>query len=139
MLEYRDDETRRSPPFSDMLALLRAEAMQLRKTENISWVTVADIIVVHINTVMNWARRFETMGEAGFDSAPRGRKFLSGRKPMLVQELHIRTIVIGASPRQLRLPFTLWNRRAVMDLIEKLCGVQVSIDRMRSMNPILVD
>jgi transposase len=45
----------------------------------------------------------------------------------LSQEYKLREIIEGENPQQMNLPFALWNRRAVMQLIEQLFGIQMPI------------
>jgi len=40
----------------------------------------------------------------------------------------IRQVIIGISSEQLKLPFFLWSREAVQELIQRKCGVGVSIN-----------
>jgi transposase len=40
----------------------------------------------------------------------------------------IRQVIIGKCPEQLKLPFFLWSREAVQELIQRKCGVGVSIN-----------
>ena len=44
-----------------------------------------------------------------------------------MQEYKLREIIEGSNPNQMKLPFALWNRRAVMQLIEQLYGIQMPI------------
>jgi hypothetical protein len=37
----------------------------------------------------------------------------------LIQEYHLRQILEGENPKQMKLAFALWNRRAMMELIEQ--------------------
>jgi len=76
---------------------------------------------------MGWARRYAADGESGLESKTRGRQYLSGRTLTLAQEWHLRSIIVGDNPKQMSLPFALWNRRAVMELIKQLFHVLMPI------------
>ncbi len=101
--------------------------MRMREELNLPWKTIATVIGVHLSTVMAWARRYAKEGESGLESKTRGRRYWSGRTLSLAQEWHLRSIIVGESPKQLSLPFALWNRRAVMQLIKILFDIEMPI------------
>jgi transposase len=43
------------------------------------------------------------------------------------QEATIRRLIVGRCPDQLKLPFTLWTREAVGQLIERKTGIRLSL------------
>jgi len=71
--------------------------------------------------------QWKGFGVRGLKSGQRGRKYLSGRTLSLAQEWQLRSIIVGESPKQMSLPFALWNRRAVMELIKKLFDIEMPI------------
>ncbi len=99
---------------------MRHQAMRIRAELRLSWQEIARVVRAHINTVIRWSKRHEMEGEAGLKSKTRGRRYLSGRTLSLAQEWQLRSIIVGETPRQMSLPFALWNRRAVMQLIQVL-------------------
>ena len=82
---------------------------------------------VSIGTVFRWSNRYALEGEVGLNSCKRVRREYSCRTLSLVQEYKLREIIEGSNPNQMKLPFALWNRRAVMRLIERLYSIQTSI------------
>ncbi|MGI2325135.1 MULTISPECIES: IS630 family transposase [Methylococcus] len=80
-----------------------------------------------INTVIGWSKRYSMEGESGLKSKTRGRRYLSGRTLTLAQEWQLRSVIVGENPKQLSLPFALWNRRAVMQLVKALFGIDMPI------------
>ena len=51
----------------------------------------------------------------------------SGRSLSEEQEAAIRQIICDKRPEQLKMAFALWNRAAVMQLIEDECGIKLSV------------
>ena len=101
--------------------------LRLREELQLTWKEIARVVGVHIGTVIGWGQRFGREGEAGLKSKRRGRRFLTGRTLSLSQEWRVRSILVDETPGQRGLGFALWNRRAVMELIEKLFGVAMPI------------
>jgi transposase len=68
--------------------------------------------------------------QGGLDAikpAPRGRDSGDGRTLSDEQEQSIQQIICDKRPEQLKMEFALWNRAAVMQLIERECGIKLSI------------
>jgi transposase len=106
---------------------MRRQAMRLREELHLSWKEIARVVGVHLGTVLAWYRRYLLEGTRGLKSKTRGRQYLSGRTLSLEQEWQLRSIIVGENPRQMRLPFALWNRRAVMQLIKQLFNIDMPI------------
>ena len=105
----------------------RRQALRLREELRLTWKEIARVVGVHISTVLEWNKKFGRDGEAGLRSRRRGRRFLTGRTLTLAQEWQVRSILVDETPAQRGLGFALWNRRAVMELIEALFGVAMPI------------
>jgi transposase len=106
---------------------LRRQAMRMRAGLHLTWSEIARVVGVSIGTVMTWSKRYAMEGIEGLKSKKSGRKYLSGRTLSLAQEWQLRSIIVGDNPRQMSLPFALWNRRAVMQLIKKLFDIDMPI------------
>jgi transposase len=106
---------------------MRRQALRMRQELNLKWKEIARVMGVSISAVSGWSRRYKQEGEAGLKSKTRGRRYLSGRTLTLVQEWHLRSVIVGENPKQMQLPFALWNRRAVMQLIKVLFGIDMPI------------
>jgi transposase len=106
---------------------MRRQAMRMREQLQLSWKEIAQVVGVNISTVMAWSRRYLMEGSNGLKSKTRGRRYLSGRTLTLTQERRLQSIIIGENPRQRSLPFALWNRRAVMQLIKRLYDIDMPI------------
>ena len=63
----------------------------------------------------------------GSESPAAGTAVFEGRTLTLAQEWRVRSILVDETPGQRGLGFALWNRRAVMELIEALFGVAMPI------------
>ena len=106
---------------------LRLRAMRLRDELQLPWNEIARAVGVGEGTVLAWSRRYSRDGPTGLLSRVRGRRYLSGRTLNLAQEWRVRSAIVGESPRQMNLPFALWNRRAVVQLIKVLFNVDMPI------------
>ena len=73
---------------------------------------------------------FEAGGWAAIRPACRGRSRGDARILSPVQEQAIQRIIIENRPEQLKMEFALWSRAAVMQLIERECGVPVIMSPM---------
>ncbi|MBP9117773.1 MAG: IS630 family transposase [Methyloversatilis sp.] len=106
---------------------MRRQAMRMRAELGLTWKEIARVVGVNVGTVLNWSRRYATEGSGGLVSKTRGRRFLSGRTLTLAQEWQLRSIIVGQNPNQMSLPFALWNRRAVMELVKVLFEIDMPI------------
>ena len=111
----------------DALKALRGQALRMRETLQLPWREIARVMGVHVTTVLAWAQRYASEGEAGLESKNPGRAYLSGRTLNLGQEWVLRTVITSESPSVRGLPFALWNRRAVGQLVQQLFGIDMPI------------
>ena len=91
---------------------------------------VAEILGVHYNTVNVWHKKFKQGGIGAVKAKKRGvsseqMKLLTGD-----QELQIQKMIIDKLPDQLKLPYALWTRKAIKELIEREFGVFLAIRTM---------
>jgi len=118
-------DARSLPP--EALEHIRRQALQLR-TKGYPWKQIAEVCGVSISTVFKWASRAASDGvDEAIKGRQRGRQLGSGRSLTLVQEAQLRLMILGSNPAQLQLEFALWNRRAVMQAIQKLFGLDMPI------------
>jgi transposase len=111
----------------DALDEMRRQAMRMREELNLPWKEIARVVGVNVSTVIGWSKRYQREGAAGLKSKTRGRRYLSGRTLTLAQEWQLRSVIVGENPNQMSLPFALWNRRAVMQLIKVLFDIDMPI------------
>lgn len=105
---------------------LRKQAFRLRESGR----TLAEIseitgyAVPYLSTLL---RSLANAPEKAAIVARGGRPKASGRALTLAQENQVQDWVCRRCPDQLQLPFALWTRKAIQTLIEKKCGVTLSI------------
>lgn len=85
---------------------------------------VAGVLGFHVRTVQKWVKKYQEGGESALQAIP-----LKGRPSKLteLQKKRIARLVIGKDPRQLKLPFALWTREQVKELILRLYGLELSL------------
>lgn len=88
---------------------------------------VAAIMGVHVNTITNWAKNYRDKGSKGLMGLKRGVKSEDKKLLTDLQERHIRKMICDTMPDQLKLPYALWTRKAVKELIEREFGVILAI------------
>ena len=77
--------------------------------------------------VRNIIGRHQQAGPATLRPGKRGRKEGDGRSLSVEQEATVRQIICDKRPEQLKMDFALWNRAAVGQLIERECGITLSV------------
>jgi transposase len=83
---------------------------------------IAALLEVHHNSVGRWVSACQIEGPGAILSAKRGRKTGGNRSLNSTQELAIQKMIADKTPDQLKLPFALWTRRAVCDLVAARLG-----------------
>ena len=71
--------------------------------------------------------QYEVGGVAAIKPGARGRKSGDGRSLSDEQEQSIQRIICDKRPEQLKMDFALWSRGAVTELIERECGIVLSV------------
>lgn len=87
---------------------------------------VAEMFDVSEQAVYLWHRRYKAGGWAALRAGKRGRRPGGGRLRAW-QRAQIAKAVIDRTPDQLKLPFYLWTRGAVADLIRRRFGIRYSL------------
>lgn len=108
---------------------IRKMVIRLRQQSGMNAEALAAIAGVHPGTVLKWLAKARKAGVGSLTEKPRGRPVGSCRKLTLAQELWVRDTVIGQNPKQQCLPFALWTRRAIRELLHQEFGLEVS-DRL---------
>lgn len=88
-------------------------------------VETAKTFAVTRHTVDRWMKSHRAGGAAALKAKKKGRPQGGRLKPR--QAARIAQIVIDRNPRRMKLPFYLWTREAVAELIEKRHGICLSI------------
>jgi len=88
---------------------------------------LARIFGVNVNTITNWTKRYKLNGTKGLIGAKRGVKSENKKLLSTEQEKRIQNLIVDKMPDQLKLPFALWTRKAVKELIEREYGIVLAI------------
>jgi transposase len=112
------------------LQLLRSQAHRLRLEGRI-WGEIAAIAGVSLSTMMVWARRYR-LGTAEFSandvaSLRRGRLEGQNRTLSSDNEALLRLLIIQDCPATHGLPYALWTRRAVQELVRAKFDTEMPI------------
>jgi transposase len=92
-----------------------------------SQVSIAMALGTHQNTVGRWLKTFRSVGAAGLKRQKRGRRPIEQRILNPAQEAKIKKLITDKCPDQLKLPFALWTREAVRDLIKARFDVTLAL------------
>jgi transposase len=110
------------------LAPIAQEELRMRVVEAIrngmKKAHAAKVFGVCRQSIHTWLAAYQQGGEDKLRARKRGPK--PHPKLSQSQQNHIRRFVIGKCPDQLQLPFALWTREAVRDLILKKYGIGLS-------------
>ena len=110
----------------ETLEQLRRQAIRLRK-KGMPYKEIGEIVGVHFTTVCKWVNAYKQKGPKSFHLNKRGRKVGTCRTLNEDQERRIQHLIRDNEPDQLKLPFALWTRIAVRQLIKQECGVEMPI------------
>jgi transposase len=113
-----DDSTR---------VFLKKRAKELYKTGK-PYREIGEILGLHLNTIARWLNSDSEARSTGFKK--RRRKTGEQRTLTMEQEMTIKKLIRDKNPEQLKLPFALWTRKAIRDLIMRLFGVKIPIRTM---------
>jgi transposase len=105
---------------------LRKQAIRLRKT-GMKQKPIAEILGVYPTTVSKWCRAYKKEGVKAIRAKKRGRPSGSCRSLTAEQEKQIQKTIVDKEPDQLKLPFALWTRIAVQQLIKHLYSIEMPI------------
>ncbi len=104
----------------------RRTAIRLRQ-EGKAFVEIGATLGVHYMTVSGWWDRFEAGGFEALAARTRGRRMGAQRTLTAAQERTIQRLVTDRTPEQLRLPFALWTRAAIGQLIHARYGIRMPV------------
>ena len=95
-------------------------------------IAVAEAIGVNRRFVGEWARAYETQGSVALSGGKRGRRPGEQKALNRQQEAMIRRMIASKCPDQLELPFALWTREAIGQIIERKTGITLSLTAIGS-------
>jgi len=88
---------------------------------------VAEILGCYPGTIGNWWRTYKKEGAKGLKPKTRGRREGEKRRITKGQEQALQKMLIEKYPDQLKLPYALWTRKAVQELISLKYGIDMPI------------
>jgi transposase len=91
---------------------------------------VALAVGVNQRTVRQWKQHQREHGTKSLLRDERGRVVGEGRTLNAIQEKAVRTLIANKMPDQLQLPFALWTRKAVAQLLETRYGLKLPVRTM---------
>ena len=110
----------------DALEALRTRAVAMHEAGN-AQVSIAMALGVHQNTVSRWLKTLRTVGASGLKRQKRGRRPVEQRLLSEAQEAQVQKLITDKCPDQLKLPFALWTREAVRDLIKTRFDITLAL------------
>jgi transposase len=108
------------------LEVLRECAVAMREAGN-TQLAIAAALGVHKNTVHRWLKGWRVAGAAALKAKKRGRRLEAQRLLDADQAAEVQRLMTGHCPDQLDLPFALWGREAVRDLVRARFGVTLAL------------
>lgn len=92
--------------------------------------SIAEAVGVHPRTVQQWKQHQREHGTQALLCDERGRKHGEKRLMSGAQEKEVRKLICDKLPEQLKLPFALWTRKAVAQLLAERYGLKVPVRTM---------
>lgn len=91
---------------------------------------ISIMLGVHKNSVNKWVKQYKLHGIKGLKESKRGHKEGIGRLLTLQQEQEIQKMIVDKMPDQHKLPFGLWTRKAIIELIKITYKITIAIRTM---------
>lgn len=104
----------------------RVQVIRLRKA-GLGYDAIAAQTGLSRTGVFDICKRHREGGAKALRDAPSGRQAGQGRLLDLTQELLVRQLIADKTPDQLKMPYALWTRSAVGELIEQCFGIKLSV------------
>lgn len=111
---------------TDAQQQLRYQVIRLRK-QGRTHKEISAITGVNRSTCSTWWTLYQSEGKKALKIQKRGRPTGSCRKLDLEQEKEVQKAICDKCPDQLKLPFALWTRIAVRQLINQLWGMDIPV------------
>ena len=88
---------------------------------------IGEIVGVHADTVGRWLKSYREQGAKALKLKTRGRREGSGRRLNENQERQIQELLVDKTPDQLKMPYALWTRESVRELVKDQFGIKLPI------------
>jgi transposase len=110
----------------DMQYHMRVQVVKLRQ-RGMKHAEISEIVGIHEKHSSRIYRRYEREGIKGLAKGRRGRRADEQKTLTPDMETAIRKEITDKTPDQLKMPFALWTRKAVAELIRLRCGIAMPI------------
>lgn len=107
----------------------RVQVIRLRKAGH-TYEAIARQTGLSRTGVFNICARYEQRGTKALRDAVGGRKTGEGRRLTPAQEAEVRKLICDKTPDQLKMPYALWTRGAVAELIRHRFGIKMPVRTM---------
>jgi transposase len=107
----------------------RVQVIRLRKAGR-TYDEISALTGLSRTGVFDICKRHEAAGAKALRDAPGGRAVGDGRRLSAAQEAEVRKLITDRTPDQLKMPYALWTRAAVAQLIEQRFGVRLAVRTM---------
>jgi len=107
----------------------RVQVIRLRKGGH-TYDEIAALTGLSRTGVFDICKRHEAAGAQALKDAPGGRALGDGRRLEAAQEAEIRKLITDRTPDQLKMPYALWTRAAVAELIAQRFGIKLAVRTM---------
>jgi transposase len=107
----------------------RVQVIRLRKV-GLTYDEIAAQTGLSRTGVFDICKRHEAAGEKALRDSPSGRQTGDGRLLDAQQEALVRKLITDRTPDQLKMPYALWTRAAVAQLIEQQFGIRLPVRTM---------
>lgn len=108
---------------------IRKKAIKLL-IEGKSQQEVAKLLDVHYNSVCTWWRKYRSGGIVEVKAKKRGVRSEQKKLLSAAQECAVQKMIVDKMPDQLKLPYGLWTRKAVKELIKQEFGIDLAVRTM---------
>ena len=105
---------------------IRDQTIRLRK-KGLSGLKIADLLGVHQSGVYRWISAWEKGGKKAVAIGKRGREVGVQRRLSATQEDMLMKLMCDKNPSQMKLPFALWNRKAIQQMIYDLWQIRLAL------------
>ncbi|MCH2209640.1 MAG: IS630 family transposase [Lentisphaerales bacterium] len=108
-------------------AYIRNQAVKAVVAKGQKPAVVADVFGVALNTVYKWVRMYKSSGSSALKDNKRGCHKGSRSSLSPEQCKKIKKLITDKNPEQLKMPFVLWTRKAVQELIQDQFSIGMPI------------
>lgn len=88
---------------------------------------IAEIVGVHYAVACRWIKAWKQGGEEAIKLGKRGRGAVEQRLLTEAQESALKRLLCDKNPEQMKLPFALWNRKAIQEVIWNMWHLRIAI------------